>query len=183
MSRTPPQLNPTIGESPPWLLFDPTQTNSTAVTCPTCAPHPLSNCGFQDDGPCLPAALRTKGTTPLRHRYGDSECGPVPLVRIPARTALIRGAHASRGSPPGTPCPLRSHSILPHGRCPSFSAQPSTANRFSRVNEGCGGKRLPLIRQASPVARRLAVVITESDSLSFEATGPPRAALPLRVLG
>ena len=36
----------------------------------------------------LPAALRSTGITPLHHYYGDSDCCPAPLARIPARTAL-----------------------------------------------------------------------------------------------
>jgi hypothetical protein len=32
LSQTAPQLNLTMGKSPPWLLFEPTQATSLAVT-------------------------------------------------------------------------------------------------------------------------------------------------------
>ena len=32
LDRTAPQLNLTIGKAPPWLLFDPTQSATSAVT-------------------------------------------------------------------------------------------------------------------------------------------------------
>ena len=110
----------------------------------------------------LPAALRSTGVTPLRHYYGDSDCCPAPLARIPARTALIRCAHPSRGHPPGALSPLRSGSMRPHDTFPAFSPQPSSTARFSPVYEGCGRKRLPLMRQASPFARRLAAVVNRT---------------------
>ncbi len=69
---------------------------------------------------------------------------------IPARTALIRCAHPSRGHPPGALSPLRSGSTRPHDTFPAFSPPPFTSACFSSVNEGCGRKRLPRVRQASP---------------------------------
>jgi hypothetical protein len=112
-----------------------------------------------------PALLRGSGLsgvgfpTACLHSYGGSDFRPVPLSRVPARAALIRCAHPSRGSPPGTLSPLRSGSTLPHDIFPAFSPQPSATARFSLVDEGCKGKRLPLMRQASPFPSRLAAVV------------------------
>jgi len=48
----------------------------------------------------------------LRSRILLSRCDPIRLVAW-KQEALIRCAHPSRGCPPGTLCPLRSHSQLP----------------------------------------------------------------------
>jgi hypothetical protein len=72
---------------------------------------------------------------------------------ITTMTALTAARLRSRGFLPGQ------LSTLPHDTFPAFSPQPSTTTRFSPVNEGCGRKRLPRVQQASPVTRRLAVVV------------------------
>jgi hypothetical protein len=110
---------------------------------------------------------------------------------IATMEALTSARLRSRGFLPGQ------ISTRPHDTFPAFSPQPSTTTRFSPVDEGCGRKRLPLMRQASPVASRLAIVANRIgftlvwDRRSASGCSPPRlattqlppAALPLLVSG
>ena len=117
---------------------------------------------------------------------------PQALPRfIATMTALTSARLRSREFLPGQ------ISTRPHDTFPAFSPQPSTTARFSPVNEGCGRKRLPLMRQASPLTRRLAAVVNRIgftlvwDRRSASGCSPPRltttqlpsAAIPLLVSG